>query len=349
MTSQYGLSSLNEALDNQFRKLLGSDVASMSSSQINDFNIRSLKKDSVFKSLFRPVKHNMLTETYIIPTSDGGAITGYMTRRIRSKSSDSPSLIVYLHDGGWTLGNMDIVNAICSNIVDKTGAQVLAVDYRLAPSFKFPTPLMDCFDAYMWAIQGTRYWRLDPGRVFIMGSGCGATLAAGVSVMARDRKVQKPAGQILIDPITDCRLRTSSIANNSKNSLITVKELSFFINNYVREPKDILDPLCSLLLSKDFSRLPATLILAADNDILYDDAFLYEQALKSADTQAKLIVCPTRPHGYLNYPKIANWSEIMNAVELFLEGGVNIDSLEIMTKRQLAKFRKSRGPVVLKS
>lgn len=348
--AQYSLSPKNESLNLLFRKLFPQpDFSAMNSQLVNEFNMKSFAKDTSFKTLYHPVKHNIVTDTYIIPTSDGGAITGYMTKRLRKKSSDSPALIIYVHDGGWTYGNMDIVNAICSNIVNVTGAQVLAIDYRLAPKFKFPIPLEDCFDAYTWAIQGTRYWRLDPTRVYIMGCGCGANIASALSVLIRDRKIQKPAGQILIDPVTDCRLRTSSIANNSKTSLVTVKELSMFIGNYQREPKDILDPLFSPLLAMDFSRLPQTLVLTADNDILFDDASLYVQALKSADTPTKLITCNGRPHGFMNYPKFAGWKDTMNAIELFLEDNVGIDSIEIMTRFELFKFRKRRGPVVLKS
>lgn len=348
--AQYSLSPLNESLLTQFNKLLPkSDFTSFSKEEVNEFNIKSFEKDRTYKTLFRPVKWNMITESYIIPTSDGGAITGYMTRRIRKRSSDSPALIIYMHDGGWMFGNMDIVNAACSNIANATGAQVLAVDYRMAPQFKFPTPLEDCFDAYLWAVQGTRYWKLDPTRVFLMGSGCGATLSCGVSILARDRKAQKPAGQILIDPITDCRFRTKSINANSSSSLVTLKQLNYFVSNYQREPKDILDPLFSPLLAKDFSRLPSTLILAADGDILLDDALLYEQALKSADTPAKTVICAGRPHSFMVFPATANWKNIMNAVDLFLEGGINLEAIDIMTKFELAKLRRTRGPVVLKS
>jgi acetyl esterase/lipase len=36
-----------------------------------------------------------------------------------------------------------------------SGSKVIMVDYRLAPEFKYPVPLNDCYDAIHW-IKGTQ-------------------------------------------------------------------------------------------------------------------------------------------------------------------------------------------------
>lgn len=340
--------SVNQSLLLMQSELQPKNIQDSSSEEIEEFNRMELQKNRIFRKLYRPVRRNIVVNTYIIPTSDGKAVTGYLVKRLKQKSTDPSALIVYIHSGGWTMGNMDKEIAVCSNICNETGAEVLAVDYRLAPQFKFPTPVLDCFDAYMWAVQGARYWRLDPSRIYLMGSCCGANLVCGVSMLARDRKVQKPAGQILIDPITDCRLRTSTMAKFQDSKFLNQKQLVFYINNYQREPKDILDPLFSPLLAKDFSRLPSTLILAAEDDILSDDAILYEQALKSADTPAKALICQGRPHGFMDYPSSYKWKDNMSAISFFIEG-MGAESIEIWNRKERAKVRKTRGPVVIQA
>ena len=301
------------------RQKLFPDVLSASPAKISEFNTADLTRRSEFKRLYRPSRKTVM-ESFIIPVGTDQVIGGYLFRNIRKKEDIQNSLIVYLHDGGWVLGNMDICCAVCSNICDVTGATVLAIDYRLAPANKFPIPVEDCYNAYIWAAQGARYWRADPTKIYLMGSCSGANLAAAVCHLARDRKVSMPAGLILVDPITDCRLRTDSIEKYKDNPLLSGKQLAFYISNYMREPKDILDPLFSPLLALDHSRLPETLILAAESDPLFDDAQLYANALSSADTPCKFIECKGRLHGMLNFPSAYHWKETMEVVTQFVNG-----------------------------
>ncbi len=209
------------------------------------------------------------------------------------------------------LGNMNKCSAVCSNICNTTGATVLAIDYRLAPKFKFPTPVEDCYSAFLWAAQGARYWKVDPDKIYVMGNCAGGNLAATVCRLARDRKGPKIAGQILISPVTDCRMRTESYVKYKDCPTLSTKTMTFFIQNYSREPKDILDPLFSPLLAKDHSRLPETLVIAGEFDPLHDDAQLYSQALAEADTPSKFLECKGTVHSFIDFPSLDCWQEAM--------------------------------------
>ena len=265
------------------------DVTAATAADIDSYN-RSEFKQSVFKSLYRPKTKNIISRTFIIPVTDG-AVTGYLFEKVKDKAiSGQNSLIIFFHDGGWMLGNMRKCNAVCSNICYATGASVLAIDFRLAPQFKFPIPLEDCYEAFIWAAQGARYWKVDPDKIYVMGNCAGGNLAASVSRLARDRKGPKIAGQILFSPVADGRMRTESFEKYKDCHTLTQKAMTFYIQNYSREPKDILDPLFSPLLAKDHSRLPETLIICGEYDPLLDDSQLYAQALSSADSTAKCLV-----------------------------------------------------------
>ena len=300
--------------------LLNGKAIDMTPAQLAAFNSADLTKKRAFKWLYRPVRHGIESESFIIPVNRDEAISGYLFRNKKIKSEIQNSLIVYFHDGGWTLGNMDMTSAVCSNICNVTGASVLAVDYRLAPTFRFPVPVEDCYSSYIWANTGARYWKADPTKIYLMGSCAGGNLAAAVCRLARDRKAPMPAGLILIDPITDCRLRTASIEEHKDNPFLSAKDLTFFISNYMREPKDILDPLFSPLLAVDNSRLPETLIIAAELDPLHDDAKLFSEALTSADTPSKFIECKGYLHGMLNFPAAPDWKGMMGIVTDFVNG-----------------------------
>ncbi len=342
--SEYLLDHTMSSILKKRRKLSLGDVTTASESDISAYN-RSEFKQSVFKKLYQPKTHDILSRTFIIPVTDG-AITGYLFEKVKDKAiAGQNSLIIFFHDGGWVLGNMRKCAAVCSNICNTTGATILAVDYRLAPQFKFPTPLEDCYSAFLWAAQGARYWKVDPDKIYLMGNCAGGNLAASVCRLARDRKGPKIAGQILFSPITDGRMRTESHEKYKDCPTLTSKSMKFFIGNYSREPKDILDPLFSPLLAKDHSRLPEALIVSGEYDPLLDDSMLYAQALSSADTGAKCLVAKGACHSFIDFPKLEVWKDVMYAVSTFI-GGRAVSGIEILSK-DASKRLKRRPQLVV--
>ncbi len=314
------------------------DVTAATAADIDSYN-RSEFKQSVFKSLYRPKTKNIISRTFIIPVTDG-AVTGYLFEKVKDKAiSGQNSLIIFFHDGGWMLGNMRKCNAVCSNICYATGASVLAIDFRLAPQFKFPIPLEDCYEAFIWAAQGARYWKVDPDKIYVMGNCAGGNLAASVSRLARDRKGPKIAGQILFSPVADGRMRTESFEKYKDCPTLTQKAMTFYIQNYSREPKDILDPLFSPLLAKDHSRLPETLIICGEYDPLLDDSQLYAQALSSADSTAKCLVCKGMIHSFIDFPDLEAWKDSMYAVATFI-GGRAVSGIELLSKSDRIKLER---------
>ena len=308
------------------------DVTAASESMIDAYN-RAEVKPSVFRSLYKPKTKNIISRTFIIPVTDG-AVTGYLFEKVKDKAiSGQNSLIVLFHDGGWMLGNMHKCNAVSSNICDATGASVLAIDYRLAPKFKFPIPLEDCYEAFLWAAQGARYWKVDPDKIYVMGNCAGGNLAASVSRLARDRKGPKIAGQILFSPVADGRMRTESFDKFKDCPTLTSKAMAFYIQNYSREPKDILDP------------LPETLIICGEYDPLLDDSQLYAQALVSADTPAKCLVAKGMIHSFIDFPGLETWKDSMYAVSTFI-GGRAVSGIEILTRSERLKLERRPHLVV---
>lgn len=327
------------------KKTVGlADVTTATQAEIDSYN-RSDFNSRAFRKLYSPKTKDILKRTFIIPVTDG-AVTGYLFEKFRDKAiTGQNSLIIYFHDGGWMLGNMGKCAAVCSNICNTTGATVLAVDFRLAPQFKFPTPVEDCYSAFLWAAQGARYWKVDPDKIYVMGNCAGGNLAANVSRLARDRKGPKIAGQILISPITDCRMRTESHEKFKDSPTLTDKKMNFFIQNYSREPKDILDPMFSPLLAKDHSRLPETLIMSGELDPLLDDSKLYSEALSSADTPSKFLEIKGMVHSFIDFPSLEAWKDAMFAISAFV-GGRGVNGIELLSKKERKELEKKPHLIV---
>jgi acetyl esterase len=308
--------------------------------RIQEINEISIPNNTVMRRLLGKQASDIDTKTFIIPVTDG-AVTGYyFEKRGTRELSDLTPLIIFYHGGGWVWGNMNLYNFFCARLADLTNASVLSVDYRLAPKYKFPTAVEDCYDTLLWASAGCRYWKTDPDRIFLVGDSAGGNLAAVVSRLARDRKGPAIAGQVLLYPVTDGRMRTASYVRYKDSPTLTDKQMAFFINSYLREPKDIFNPSFSPLLGKDHSRLPPTLIIGAEYDPLHDDGMLYADALASADSRVKYLEVKKTIHGFINYPKATGTDETECAIMQFI-GGKPVEQVALITRREWAKATRN--------
>lgn len=106
--------------------------------------------------------------------------------------------IVYLHGGGWVVGDLDSHDFICAELASTLGVLVIAVDYRLAPEYPFPAAFEDCLG--VWRALRTGPFRLDPERTLVAGDSAGGNLAAALCLALRDAGEPLPAAQVLIYP-----------------------------------------------------------------------------------------------------------------------------------------------------
>lgn len=336
----YELSPAMKRLAETIRKETLFDPATVTKERIDELNGAS-KLSKKLRKILGKYPRGIENETFIIPVGGEAAITGYLFRNHDHREvSDVTPLVLYFHGGGWIIGNMALYNNFCARLAAETGATVLSVDYRLAPAQKFPCAVEDCYATLLWAKAGCRYWKTDPDQIFLVGDCAGGNLAAVVSRLARDRKGPAIAGQVLICPITDGRMRTESYETYKDSPTLTSKQMAYYINQYANEPKDTLNPNFSPMLGVDQSRLPETLIITAEYDPLKDDGALYAKQLQANDTPAKCLEVKRSFHGFFPYPKATGSEEVMCAIGQFLSGRP-VGQVELQTRKAYRAEQKA--------
>lgn len=118
--------------------------------------------------------------------------------------------VVWLHGGGWMMGDLDTELPFASRVAESSGAVVVSVDYRLAPENPFPAPLDDVYTALTWTAANAAELGIDPERIAVGGHSAGGNLAAGVALRARDEQGPPICFQLLNEAALDDRQQTWS-------------------------------------------------------------------------------------------------------------------------------------------
>ena len=199
--------------------------------------------------------------------------------------------IVYFHGGGWVFGTLDAFDPICREIAASAGAEVISVDYRLAPEAPYPGPLDDAYRA-LCAVSGDR-------PVAVMGDSAGGNLAAACALRARDEAGPRIDLQVLLYPITDHRGAGESYeAFGGGGFLLSRADMDWYWGHYAPDVARRAEPYSSPLLAPSLSRLPPAIMVVAGCDPLHDEGVAYAERLRSAGVAVDLRVHPDMIHGF---------------------------------------------------
>jgi acetyl esterase len=221
-------------------------------------------------------------------------------RHYAPEASGLRPLTVYLHGGGFTIGDLDTHDEPCRLLCRHGRVHVLSVDYRLAPEHPFPAALEDAHAALRWAQAHAAELGADAAKVGIGGDSAGGNLAAVASIEAA-REGCPPVAQLLIYPVTDKRRSRPSEAMFSDGFFLSTADRKGFSRCYTgRSAAADEDPRVSPLLTRELGGLPPALVVTAGFDILRDEGVAYAEALEAAGTETRHVRIPSLGHGFLH-------------------------------------------------
>jgi len=271
-------------------------IAGKTEAEVITLQARRMPDNVVTNFIFGKVAPGIEASDRSIP-GPGGDIPVRVYRDPGTGGSGTRPLILYFHGGGFVLGELRMGDWLCSQVARNVGAVVVSVDYRLAPSHRFPAAVDDCYAAVLWAAENAGSLGAG-GPLGIMGESAGGNLTAVTCLLARDRGGPAISHQVLIYPATDM---TSVPSATATTPFLTAAEMRAYREHYLADA-DPSDPRLSPMLAEDHGKLPPALIQVGEHDPLRDSGVRYAATLRAAGVPVRLTEYVGMPHGFLNFP-----------------------------------------------
>ena len=209
---------------------------------------------------------------------------------------DQDRTVVWLHGGGYVIGNNRTHRGISGLISRASGARVLCLDYRLSPEFPFPAPVEDTVAAYRWLVSNGA----NPKKIVFGGESAGGGLTVSALVALRYLAEPLPAAGVCVSTWADLTHTSSSItANAASDPALTIEGLEAFAQAYLGD-RDRRAPLASPVFA-DLRGLPPLLVMVGSVEIILDDSKRLVEKAKAEGVDATLEVWDDMPHNWHQY------------------------------------------------
>jgi acetyl esterase/lipase len=203
--------------------------------------------------------------------------------------------VVWLHGGGWVVGDLDTEHPWAALLARRSGAVVISVDYRLAPEHPFPAPHDDAYAVLTWTAEHAAELGIDPGRIAVGGHSAGGGLAAGVALRARDEQGPPIRFQLLNQPGLDDRMETWSARSFTDTPWWNRDRLAAAWRYHLGGTPA--SPYAAPARAKDLSGLPPAYITTAEFCPNRDEDILFALRLLQAGVSVELHQWPGTFHG----------------------------------------------------
>jgi len=215
-------------------------------------------------------------------------------------------MILYLHGGGWVIGDLDSYDATPRALARRTGAIVVSAHYRQAPEFQFPAAHEDSLAAWQWLIENAEALGGDPGRVAVAGEGAGANLAVNIALRAREEGLTRPVHQALISPMAGGEFTLPSYVKNFEARPLGTPAVRWFMRKAFRGREEARDTRIRLAERSDLGGLPPATVILAEIDPLRSEGEQLADALRRSGVWVDCTIYEGVTHQFFGLAQMVN-------------------------------------------
>lgn len=243
-----------------------------------------------------PVEKPDVEDTWIAVHADVGDVRVRIVKPVGA-AADLP-IILYVHGGGWVLGNAGTHDRLVRELAVGTDAAVAFVEYDRSPEARYPVAIEQAYATARWLTANGTAEGLDVSRMAVAGDSVGGNMAAALAIMAKRRGDVSFVHQSLYYPVTDAAQDTASYREFANGPFLTAKSMAWFWDAYTTDPAQRAEVTASPLRasSEELSGLPPALVIVDENDVLRDEGEAYARHL----TQAGVPTTSVRYNGIIH-------------------------------------------------
>ena len=203
-------------------------------------------------------------------------------RLVRPVGADTAlPVILYMHGGGWVLGNAGTHDRLVRELAVGAGAAVAFVEYDRSPEARYPVAIEQGYAAARWIVREGAAYGLDPSRLAVAGDSVGGCMTAALTLMARDRGDVRFVHQSLYYPVTDAGMDTGTYRIFAEGYYLTAKAMAWFWDAYAPDVSRRSEPYASPLRAASLAGLPPAFVIVDEADVLRDEGEAYAARLRA--------------------------------------------------------------------
>lgn len=238
-------------------------------------------------------------EQRMIPGGPGGEVSVTIVRP-PAASAMSPG-VLYIHGGGWILGNFGTHERLVRDLAQQTGAVFVFVNYTPSPEERYPVAIEQAYATLTWMAEQGGDIGIDGARLAVAGDSVGGNMTAAVTLLAKERGGPALRFQVLLYPVTDANMDTGSYDQFADGPWLTRKAMAWFWDAYAPDPSVRLQPTASPLHApvEQLAGLPPALVVTDEADVLRDEGEAYGRKLRQAGVDVAAVRCEGVFHDFM--------------------------------------------------
>ncbi|MEU5995192.1 alpha/beta hydrolase [Spirillospora sp. NPDC047418] len=199
-------------------------------------------------------------------------------------ASGTLPVVLYVHGGGWVLGNAGTHDRLVRELAAGTGAAVAFVEYDRSPEAHYPVAIEQAYATARWITEHGADEGLDASRMAVAGDSVGGNMTAALAIMAKRRGDVRFVHQSMYYPVTDAGQDTGSYREFADGPYLTAKAMAWFWDAYTMDPVQRTEITASPLRATldDLRGLPPAFLIVDENDVLRDEGEAYARRLTEA-------------------------------------------------------------------
>jgi acetyl esterase/lipase len=240
-----------------------------------------------------------IVEEWITVPADVGDVRVRIVKPVRP----APRLpvILYVHGGGWVLGNAGTHDRLVRELATGVDAAVAFVEYDRSPEAKHPVAVEQAYATARWIVANGEQLGLDASRLVVAGDSVGGNMAAVLAILAKQRGDVTFLHQSLYYPVTDAGQDTASYREFAEGFHLRADAMAWFWDSYLPDVAARADITASPLRASldDLRGLPETFLVVDENDVLRDEGEAYGRRLIAAGVPTTLVRYDATIHDFM--------------------------------------------------